>query len=138
MGLTFLSTSQNKRLDLDSIGELTLSQLRELHAELSMAIMSMDDCMATATTEASAAGTDLDTDWLHKVRKKRRVCVAFQAQVQQRLDTANDPRFVFMGMYVTHLERLISDELGETISAELRDEARSLALEGQKAQVLGA
>lgn len=127
MGLTFLSKSLERTVDLDGLSSLPLSDVRALHAELVVAVQSMDDSVNEALKTQELSGISADMDWVHRVRKKRRICVAFAAQAKQLLDTKSNDS-TFQGAYTQHLDALILKELGATVYGEIKDEARELAL----------
>ena len=127
MGLTGRSKSLERTLDLDGLSSLPLSDVRSLHAELVVAVQSMDDSVNEALKMQELSGISADMDWVHRVRKKRRICVAFAAQAKQLLDTKSSDS-TFQGAYAQHLDALILKELGATVYGEIKDEARELAL----------
>ena len=127
MGLTFLSKSLERTVDLEGLSSLPLSDVRALHAELVVAVQSMDDSVNEALKMQELSGISADMDWVHRVRKKRRICVAFAAQAKQLLDTKSSDS-TFQGAYAQHLDALILKELGAIVYGEIKDEARELAL----------
>ena len=86
MEFTFNSKSLEREVSLHQIYELTPSEARNLHAELVIAVQSMDERVAEALASEHASGIPADKDWIHRVKKKRRICVAFATQVKQMLD----------------------------------------------------
>jgi hypothetical protein len=127
MGLTFLSKSLDRTVDLDGLSSLPLSDVRALHAELVVAVQSMDDSVNEALKMQELSGISADQDWVHRVRKKRRICVAFAAQAKQLLDTKSSDS-TFQGAYAQHLDALVLKELGAAVYGDIKDEARELAL----------
>lgn len=135
MQLTFNSRSLSKTLSFDDIASLEHSSLRQLYAELTIAIMSMDDHIQE-TEEAPTQPED--PTWLKRVKRKRRICQAFEAQVKQRLDLLSVTPSSLDVSYLRHLERLCSEELGAVVFGDIRTEARSLAAQELQERTIDA
>jgi len=134
MQITFQSHTLERQIGLSDLPKLTRDQLRYLHAELVMAVQSMDEKM----TEQQAQEVPADKDWLHRVRKKRRICVAFASQVKQAMSDSAVEK-----IYRLRLDEMLSQELGEVLWSEFKREALDFALERVEASdhpqaVLGA
>ena len=130
MEFTFNSKSLERQVALHEIHELSVADARKLHAELVIAVQAMDDKVNEAQALAQASGIPADKDWIHRVKKKRRICVAFATQVKQVMDSsapAGQPSS-FTTVYQRRLEELLLEELGQTILDEIKAEARDLAL----------
>jgi hypothetical protein len=123
MNLTFLSRSLGRNLDLDDVSALDQSSLRKLHAELVIAISAMDEHISEPTWPNKEAYAE----WLQRAKRKRRICVAFETQVKYLLDTVHNATTLLEQAYQRHLERLVQDELGSTVFADIRAEAQALA-----------
>jgi hypothetical protein len=120
MQITFQSHTLERQIGLSDLPKLTRDQLRYLHAELVMAVQSMDEKM----TEQQAQEVPADKDWLHRVRKKRRICVAFASQVKQAMSDSAVEK-----IYRLRLDEMLSQELGEVLWSEFKREALDFALE---------
>jgi len=131
MEFTFNSKSLEREVSLHQIYELTPSEARNLHAELVIAVQSMDERVSEALASEHASGIPADKDWIHRVKKKRRICVAFATQVKQMLDAPQQqaaPVSNFTTIFQRRFEELLLEELGQTVFDEIKAEARDLAL----------
>jgi len=141
MEFTFNSKSLEREVSLHQIYELTPSEARNLHAELVIAVQSMDEKVSEAIASEQASGIPADKDWIHRVKKKRRICVAFATQVKQMLDAPQQqaaPVSNFTTIFQRRFEELLLEELGQTVFDEIRAEARDLALADLQVPVQGA
>ncbi len=142
MEFTFNSKSLERQVALHQIHELSTADARKLHAELVIAVQAMDDKVNEAQVMAQASGIPADKDWIHRVKKKRRICVAFATQVKQVMESsapapqAQSPSFVTV--YQQRLDELLLEELGQTVFDEIKAEARDLALADLQVPVQGA
>lgn len=140
MEFTFNSKSLERQVALHEIHELTAPDARKLHAELVIAVQAMDDKVNEAQVAAQASGIPADKDWIHRVKKKRRICVAFATQVKQVMDSSTptaQPNS-FVTVYQQRLDELLVEELGQTIFDEIKAEARDLALADLQVPAQGA
>ena len=131
MEFTFNSKSLEREISLQQIHELTPSQARNLHAELVIAVQSMDEKVTEALASEHVSGIPVDKDWVHRVKKKRRICVAFATQVKQILDAPQHQATSvsnFTTIFQRRFEELLLEELGHTVLDEIKAEARDLAL----------
>jgi len=141
MEFTFNSKSLEREVSLHQIYELTPSEARNLHAELVIAVQSMDEKVSEAIASEHASGIPADKDWIHRVKKKRRICVAFATQVKQMLDAPQQqaaPVSNFTTIFQRRFEELLLEELGQTVFNEIKAEARDLALADLQVPVQGA
>ncbi len=141
MEFTFNSKSLEREVSLHQIYELTPSEARNLYAELVIAVQSMDEKVSEALASEHASGIPADKDWIHRVKKKRRICVAFATQVKQMLDAPQQqaaPVSNFTTVFQRRFEELLLEELGQTIFDEIKAEARDLALADLQVPVQGA
>ncbi len=141
MEFTFNSKSLEREVSLHQIYELTPSEARNLHAELVIAVQSMDEKVSEAIASEHASGIPADKDWIHRVKKKRRICVAFATQVKQMLDAPQQqaaPVSNFTTIFQRRFEELLLEELGQTVFDEIKAEARDLALADLQVPAQGA
>ncbi len=141
MEFTFNSKSLEREVSLHQIYELTPSEARNLYAELVIAVQSMDEKVSEALASEHASGIPADKDWIHRVKKKRRICVAFATQVKQMLDAPQQqavPVSNFTTIFLRRFEELLLEELGQTVFDEIKAEARDLALADLQVPVQGA
>jgi hypothetical protein len=140
MEFTFNSKSLERQVALHEIHELSAADARKLHAELVIAVQAMDDKVNEAQVAAQASGIPADKDWIHRVKKKRRICVAFATQVKQVMDSSTPTAqpSSFVTVYQQRLDELLVEELGQTIFDEIKAEARDLALADLQVPAQGA
>jgi hypothetical protein len=141
MEFTFNSKSLERQVSLHEIHELSAPDARKLHAELVIAVQAMDDKVNEAQVAAQASGIPADKDWIHRVKKKRRICVAFATQVKQAMEAAPTPAAQptsFVTVYQQRLDELLLEELGQVVFDEIKAEARDLALADLQVPVQGA
>jgi hypothetical protein len=135
MQLTFTSRSLQRTVSLEDLPVMANSELRELHAELLMSVQTMDEKMQEAKELERLTGVAGDQDWLHRVKKKRRICVTFASQAEQAMNGGSSS---FDSMYRLKLEELVLDELGEETWQEIKGEAMKFALANRPLAVLSA
>lgn len=142
MEFTFNSKSLERQVALHQIHELSAAEARKLHAELVIAVQAMDDKVNEAQVAAQASGIPADKDWIHRVKKKRRICVAFATQVKQTMESPAPAQQAqptsFVTVYQQRLDELLLEELGQTVLDEIKAEARDLALADLQVPVQGA
>ena len=139
MEFTFNSKSLERQVALHEIHELSVADARKLHAELVIAVQAMDDKVNEAQALAQASGIPADKDWIHRVKKKRRICVAFATQVKQVMESSAPAQPTsFVTVYQQRLDELLLEELGQTILDEIKAEARDLALADLQVPTQGA
>jgi hypothetical protein len=140
MEFTFNSKSLERQVSLHEINELSVTDGRKLHAELVVAVQAMDDKVNEAQIAAQASGIPADKDWIHRVKKKRRICVAFATQVKQVMEAPAPQQQSgnFVTIYQRRLDELLLEELGQTVLDEIKSEARDLALADLQVPVQGA
>lgn len=120
MSLTFASRSLQRTFELEDLTSLTETQLGILHAELVKAVEAMD-----AKIKEVQAEDQSDTDWLHRVNKKKAICQTFTEQVAELRLNAHG---TFEQIYKLKLEELLLDELGKDTWLEIKAEAMEFAL----------
>jgi hypothetical protein len=142
MEFTFNSKSLERQVALHEIHQLSVADARKLHAELVIAVQAMDDKVNEAQAMAQASGIPADKDWIHRVKKKRRICVAFATQVKQVMESSAPAGQAqptsFATVYQQRLDELLLEELGQTIFDEIKAEARDLALADLQVPTQGA
>lgn len=142
MEFTFNSKSLERQVALHEIHQLSVADARKLHAELVIAVQAMDDKVNEAQVMAQASGIPADKDWIHRVKKKRRICVAFATQVKQVMESSAPASQAqptsFVTVYQQRLDELLLEELGQTVFDEIKAEARDLALADLQVPTQGA
>lgn len=129
MKLTYSSRTLERTLSLDDLASLDSTDLKILHAELLMAVQSMDTTMAEADETAKRKSIPLDYEWLARVRHKRRICATFIEQIKLALGVKPQREQLFQAAYLKHLEELMLEELGSAVFQELKNEAHQAALQ---------
>jgi len=135
MSLTFLSKSLGRTITFTDLDQLKPPEVRSLLGELHVAVASMTESLESAT-KLDSSRLPVDPDWVHGLTKKRRICNAFMAQVQQLVD-AMAPKATYRTIFELHLDALLGDELGSTY-AQIKAEARELALADLQAEIPAA
>lgn len=125
MQLTFTSRTLDRVVSLGDLATIAQPELRELHGELTMAVQAMDEKVQESKELERLSGIPSDEDWIHKVKKKRRICVTFAAQVNQAMNVG-DTSFEYV--YRLKLDQLVLEELGEEAWQEIKGEAMAFAL----------
>lgn len=126
MAITYASKTLERTFRLLELASLGANELRALQAELLATIESLDESIGTAESDPS----EESVDWLHRVRKKRRICSTFAEQVKFLVQSAAKPASSYSVAYEAALERLLRDELGpayDEITAEAHDAALLVA-----------
>lgn len=137
MTLTFLSKSLERVVLLDELPCLTYQELQAFRGELVVAGRSMQTALNAALKDEEVTGVPLDTDWIHKIRKKMEVCASFCTAIEKLLEQ-NLPNGFLKTLVAKKLKDLLIEELGERLYQELKDEARDLALSDLQAQIQDA
>jgi len=135
MSLTFLSKSLGRTITFSDLDQLKPPEVRALLGELHVAVASMTESLESST-RPEGSRPPVDPDWVHGLIKKRRICNAFMAQVQQLVD-ALAPKATYRTIFDLHMDALLQDELGSTY-AEIKKEARELALADLQADIPAA
>jgi len=131
--LTFSSKALDKCITFSSFEALSITELRALYAELFIADESIKDSLFNAEKNAAAEGAPVDADWIHRIKKKHRVCLAFLVQTKQLLDAVVVDSNVYLA-YHKYLEELLLEELGPVVWKEIRDAAKQRAWSGRHLQ----
>ena len=126
MNLLFDSKTLSKTLGLVDLPKLKDADLRHLHAEILMAIQTMDDSVCGAQEEMKRGGDSVNDEWVKRVRKKRKICVVFATQVKQLLD--HNLNSTYDSVYRCCLDELLKQELGAFVFEQIREEARVKAV----------
>lgn len=127
MSFTFVSKALDRTVSMEETGELELQAAQALYSELVMAVQSLDDSIQETQEQQRLSGILSDKDWVHRVKKKRRICVAFAAQLRPRLEQSTSTTGHQLAYWRT-FEQLAREELGEDIYAEVVAEAKQTVL----------
>lgn len=140
--LTFRSTELQREITINEVYDLGLEDVRKLHVELTMSIHVMDDSIREAFRLENEAGYPFDRDWMHKVRYKRRVAIAFACEAKRRLlkldgielAEANKrqtlleiQRDKFIKLKQARIRNLLVEELGPGVYEEIENDAHEEA-----------
>lgn len=140
MKLTFRSAELEREVPIESVHEMEHDEVRRLHTELTLAVQSMDDSIREQQRREHEAGIPFDRDWMHKVRKKRRITLAFASEAKRRLmklegieDVKQRRTFYevqrerFHIMRHDRLREMLKEELGPGVLEEMEAEAHEAA-----------
>jgi len=147
--LTFNSKSLNRTVRMDELADLTKSELYRFNGELVIATRSMENALYDALQQEIKTGQPLDSDWVHKIRKKMGICNAFRSNAVQLMNGPAKAEILEVrrpepdNALVTQLaevkfEELLIEEIGERLFRELQHEAIELALEDLRQRTPGA
>lgn len=147
--LTFNSKSLNRTVRMDELADLTKSELYRFNGELVIAARSMENALSDALQQEIKTGQPLDSDWVHKIRKKMGICNAFRSNAVQLMNGPAKAEILEIrkpepdNALVTQLaevkfEELLIEEIGERLFRELQHEAIELALEDLRQRTPGA
>ena len=92
------------------------------------AINSIDASIKEINDLEKMSGVGGDSDWLHRARKKRRICLEFAAKLNTILNGTEPPKVSYEESYKKHLRAILLEELGpdlERIEQEAAELARS-------------
>lgn len=134
MALTFLSKALNRVVSVEELPVMSSADLNAFNAELAVAVRSMEDALSDALRREVETGEILDSDWVHKVRKKMRVAMAFRGNIIQILSSTNHGPSLEELVQIK-LDELLIEELGERLYSEMKEEAKELAVEDLRARI---
>jgi hypothetical protein len=139
--LTFRSTELQREIEIGSVHDLQLEEVRRFHVELTLAVHTMDDSIREAYRLENEAGVLFDRDWMHKARKKRRITLAFATEAKrclmklegidggfgERRSLIDVQREKFMQMKQSRLRSMLAEELGPGVYEEIENDAHEEA-----------
>lgn len=125
--MTFKYTSKvlKRTVSITDLPALPILALLRFRNELKVDLQSIDDAIFEKTVTSALEGVVLSKDWLHKIRKKRKVINEFSAAVIGIID-GQALRITEHGSYCEILENTLIEEVGHAaalkIIARLREQ----------------
>lgn len=124
---SFKSKSLEKDVPLSLLHELPASELQLIYNETIETIKSIDQDISEAESFQKSAGISPDQDWIHRAKKKRKICLDFAIKSSAAL--RGESSLSFEEAYQRRLDQILSEELNPTTLANIKKEAHELALE---------
>ena len=128
MNPIFRSKDLGRVVSLAEVDSLDASDQKLLYEELIEAVTSIDSTIKEIGGLEKRSGIRTDSDWLHRAKKKRRICLEFAAKLNTILGGSEAPTVTYEEAYKKHLREILSEELGpilETIEKEAAELARA-------------
>jgi hypothetical protein len=128
MNPIFKSKDLGRVVSLSEIEDFNTSDQKLLYEELVEAVRSIDLTVKEIGDLEKRSGIRSDSDWLHRAKKKRRICLEFAAKLNVILGGAEPPKANYEDAYKKHLRKILFEELGpslERIEAEAAELARA-------------
>jgi hypothetical protein len=128
MNPTFRSKDLGRVLSLSEIEDLGTGDQKILYEELIEAVRSIDATIKEICDLEKRSGIRSDSDWLHRAKKKRRICLEFAAKLNVILGGAEPPKISYEDAYKKRLREILAEELGpdlERIESEAAELARA-------------
>jgi len=128
MNLIFKSKNLDREVFLSELYDLPLNEQKLLYEEAIESINGIDSSIKEISRLEKQSGVSGDTDWLHRAKKKRRICLEFAAKLNTFINGAETPKVSYEEAYKKHFHRILLEELGpdlERIEAEAAELART-------------
>lgn len=128
MNPVFKSKDLGRGVFLSEVEELSAADQKLIYDETVEAINSIDLSIKEISDLERRSGISSDSDWLHRAKKKRRVCLEFAAKLNTVINGAETPKVSYEEAYKKHLRQILLEELGpdlERIEAEAAELART-------------
>jgi hypothetical protein len=133
MNPVFKSKELCRGVFLSEIEELPATDQKLLYEETVEAIRGIDLSVKEISDLEKRSGVSSDSDWLHRAKKKRRICLEFAAKLNTVM-SSNAPeerepsKVSYEEAYKKHFRQILIEELGpdlERIEAEAAELART-------------
>ncbi len=123
MSLTFDSKSIKKLVDIDSVQDLSIPELRLLRDELKRAIITMEESLGNIAYEKHVSGETYNEDWHLRVKRKQEVCGVFLEKIEITFDEKNNTLFrtIFNKHFHNLLLEVITLDQYETLERQAKD-----------------
>ena len=133
MNPIFKSKELCRGVFLSEIEELPVADQKLLYEEAVEAIRGIDLSVKEISDLERRSGVSGDSDWLHRAKKKRRVCLEFAAKLNTVMngnapEEREPPKVSYEEAYKKHFHQILLEELGpdlERIEAEAAELARA-------------
>jgi len=114
-------------LSLSEVEDLDTCDQKLLYEELIEAVTSIDSTIKEISDLEKRSGIRTDSDWLHRAKKKRRICLEFAARLNAALGGMEPPKISYEDAYKKHLREILTEELGPKAIERIEAEAAELA-----------
>ncbi len=123
MSLTFNSKSIKKLVDIDSVQDLSIPELRLLRDELKRAIITMEESLGNIAYEKHVAGETYNEAWHLRVKRKQEICGVFLEKIEITFDEKNNTLFrtIFNKHFHNLLLEVITLDQYETLERQAKD-----------------
>jgi len=128
MDPVFKSKDLDRGIFLSELDSLPVSEQKLLYEETIESINGIDSSIKEISGLEKRSGISSDSDWLHRAKKKRRICLEFAAKLNTLINGAQPPKISYEEAYKKHLRQILTEELGpdlERIEAEAAELART-------------
>ena len=124
--LSYKSKSLDREVPLDSVHDLPTSELQSFYQETTETIKSIDHDIMQAEKFQQATGIAPDHDWVHRAKKKRKICLDFAIKASAALRGSSG--LSFEEAYHKRLDEILCEELDPVTVDRIKHEAKELAL----------
>ena len=128
MNPVFTSKDLGRGILLSEVETLDAAEQKLLYEETIEAINGIDSKIKEISGLEKRSGISTDSDWLHRAKKKRRICLEFAARLNTTINGAEPPWISYEESYKKHFHQILLEELGpalERIEAEAAQLARA-------------
>lgn len=128
MNPVFNSKDLGRGILLSEVDDLEATDQKLVYEEAIEAINSIDASIKEISGLEKRSGISSDSDWLHRAKKKRRICLEFAAKLNTAINGIDAPKVSYEEAYKKHLREILFEELGpalERIEAEAAELARA-------------
>ena len=126
MNPVFTSKDLGQGVLLSEVEDLGTHEQKILYEEAIEAINSIDSNIKEINGLEKRSGISTDADWLHRAKKKRRICLEFAAKLNTILNGADLPKISYEEAYKKHFHQILLEELGPDLE-RIESEAANLA-----------
>ena len=128
MDPVFKSKDLDRGIFLSELDSLPIHEQKLLYEEAIESINGIDSHIKEISGLEKRSGISSDPDWLHRAKKKRRICLEFAAKLNTLINGAQPPKVSYDEAYKKHFREILLEELGpnlERIEAEAAELARA-------------
>lgn len=128
MDPVFKSKGLDRGIFLSELDSLPVNEQKLLYEETIESINGIDSSIKEISGLEKRSGISSDSDWLHRAKKKRRICLEFAAKLNTLINGAQPPKVSYEEAYKKHFREILLEELGpdlERIESEAAELARA-------------
>jgi len=128
MDPVFKSKDLDRGIFLSELDSLPVNEQKLLYEETIESINGIDSSIKEISGLEKRSGISSDSDWLHRAKKKRRICLEFAAKLNTLINGAQPPKVSYEEAYKKHFREILLEELGpdlERIETEAAELARA-------------